>query len=44
VGANLHTWRGIKLTIKTPGATGTIVVEEIAADVSDVFGIGAAPF
>lgn len=44
VGVNLQTWRGIKLTLQTPLANAVIVVEETGDNVSDVFGVGAAPF
>jgi hypothetical protein len=44
IGVNLQTWRGIKLILQTPQTSGVIVVEETGAEVSDVFGVGAAPF
>lgn len=44
VGISLQTWRGIKLTLKTPQASGEILVEETDGGVSDIFGVGSAPF
>ena len=44
VGVNLQTWRDTKLTLRTPQATGVIIVEETGGGVSDVFGVGSAPF